>query len=106
MKLTRYISCATIHSLVYLCITRQRGLAYATAVNPVSRYGCTKQVASPKMATSSEPALVLRQRSLYMYIDLRKALQTFALRQVSSRRDKGCGTGDRATTWNVYASNR
>jgi hypothetical protein len=77
-KLTRYMSCGTVHSLVYLRTARQRGLAYAAAVNLVSRYKCTKAVASLKTVTSSTPASILRQRIFRTYIDLRAALQTFA----------------------------
>lgn len=70
MKFTRFMLCGTVHSLVYLWTARQRGLAYAPAVNLVSRYKCSKTVASLKSATSSTPASILRQKIPRTSMDL------------------------------------
>lgn len=100
--MTTYISCVTVHGLVYLRAARQRGLAYAAAVDFVSRYDCTKTVAYLKMATSSTPTSTLRQRTPRMYLDLRAALQTFAFATYVIKNGTGfTGPVIGAATWNI-----
>ncbi len=94
--------CATLHSLVYFKTTYATagGPAYAFAVEFVSRYDVPSRWRVPKWRPAGGRHWCCVRDSMVCNSPCKQRCNFFASATgVISRRDKGCGTGDRGTTW-------